>query len=406
MPPARRFAALCLPLLLLPACQRHPEPPERLVQPAVTPLAGGGQRVRSPGPTRWHPGEGWQLLERGSYGVRGGGPGRLLDPTAIAVAADGQVLVADGVVKAFAPDGRFLGIVGGPGEGPGQYRSAAIATYGNLLLLQDNDLGRMSVYDADGRFQRSWVTPCCTVGPPATDVRGRIYLELPPPRDGRLSRSRMLLRYRLDGTVLDTLALQLDPVPGTWRVRTGTGLWQPAIPFWPARALAIAPDGDLVHGWSGDYLVARGPSGKDTTLLFGRDWTAAMIPEPRREAALRALLAEAKRRDAALGGIDPRSLAAEVNLHNIPNEAPAFTALAVDGRQNVWVTMDPGMDSSHSHFEVYDAEGYYLGPVTAPVVFPPGGGSAWTRDDAYAITRDPDGTAVVLRYAVMRTPIP
>lgn len=86
-------------------------------------------------------------------------PGRYR-PTDVAVAPDGRFFVADGygqnVVHRFAADGTWLGLIGGPGEEPGRFRTP----HGVLvdtrhepprLLVADRENGRLQAFDLEGR---------------------------------------------------------------------------------------------------------------------------------------------------------------------------------------------------------------------------------------------------------------
>ncbi len=73
----------------------------------------------------------------------------------------GNFIIADGwkagLVYCFAPDGRFLGMVGGRGQGPGEYAtpvSLAIGPGGEILVC-DYLQNKLIVYDKDRRYQRT-----------------------------------------------------------------------------------------------------------------------------------------------------------------------------------------------------------------------------------------------------------
>jgi hypothetical protein len=83
-------------------------------------------------------------------------------PEGIAAHPDGRVWVADTgnhrVVRLFNPGDRLIrrGIIGGQGEGPGQFRSpsdVAVDSQGRLYVA-DTGNSRIQVFDADGRLKR------------------------------------------------------------------------------------------------------------------------------------------------------------------------------------------------------------------------------------------------------------
>lgn len=105
------------------------------------------------------------VLRLGEAGVAGDGRGRFNGPTAVWVAPDGAIFVADGhepesnnrIVK-FAPDGRFVKSWGGSGSGPGEFRvphALAMDSAGRLFVA-DRDNNRIQIFDSDGNFIDEW----------------------------------------------------------------------------------------------------------------------------------------------------------------------------------------------------------------------------------------------------------
>lgn len=87
--------------------------------------------------------------------------GVLRFPEALAVAANGDVYVADQysyVVQRFTAHGRFLGRWGSEGAGPGQFGAVgglAVSSAGDVYLV-DAGHDRVEEFDATGRFVREW----------------------------------------------------------------------------------------------------------------------------------------------------------------------------------------------------------------------------------------------------------
>ncbi|UYN95164.1 MAG: 6-bladed beta-propeller [Enhydrobacter sp.] len=83
-------------------------------------------------------------------------------PTAAALASDGQIYVADGYgnssVHCFAADGALVRTWGGRGAGPGAFttpHAIAIDAEGRVLV-GDRENNRIQVFDGDGRFLDAW----------------------------------------------------------------------------------------------------------------------------------------------------------------------------------------------------------------------------------------------------------
>jgi peptidylglycine monooxygenase len=83
-------------------------------------------------------------------------------PTDVAVAATGDIYVADGygnsVVHRFSPDGKLKKTWGSCGSGPGQFSTPHginILPDGRLLV-GDRENNRIQVFDADGQYLAEW----------------------------------------------------------------------------------------------------------------------------------------------------------------------------------------------------------------------------------------------------------
>jgi hypothetical protein len=107
--------------------------------------------------------DGRVLMTLGKAGVRGNGPDTFDAPTGVAVAANGDIFVADGhgrndrVVK-FSKDGRFIREWGRHGVGPGEFdqpHDIALDSKGRVFIADRNN-NRVQIFDPDGRFIAEW----------------------------------------------------------------------------------------------------------------------------------------------------------------------------------------------------------------------------------------------------------
>ena len=107
--------------------------------------------------------DGKVLLKLGTAGVSGDGPDTFGYPTAVAVAPNGDIFVADGhsgckcqnarIVK-FSKDGTFIKQFGKRGSGPGELldpHALAFDSRGRLFVA-DRSNNRLEIFDQDGKF--------------------------------------------------------------------------------------------------------------------------------------------------------------------------------------------------------------------------------------------------------------
>jgi outer membrane protein assembly factor BamB len=106
--------------------------------------------------------DGKLLLALGKAGVSGEGPDTFNKPTAVVVAANGDLFVADGhgnsrIVK-LGPDGHFIKAWGKHGSGPGEFATPhglALDAQGRLFVA-DRENNRLQIFDQNGKFIAEW----------------------------------------------------------------------------------------------------------------------------------------------------------------------------------------------------------------------------------------------------------
>jgi hypothetical protein len=111
--------------------------------------------------------EGKVLMTLGKAGVSGEGPDTFGYPTAVAVAPNGDIFVADGhsgctcpnarIVK-LSKEGRFIKSFGKKGSGPGELdgpHALAFDSQGRLFVA-DRSNNRIEIFDQDGKFLQVW----------------------------------------------------------------------------------------------------------------------------------------------------------------------------------------------------------------------------------------------------------
>jgi hypothetical protein len=139
---------------------------------------GKGQQV-----FKFSPG-GKVLMTLGKAGVAGTGPDEFNEPSAVAIAANGDIFVADGhggdsnarVVK-FTKDGTFIKTWGKKGTGPSEFDVPHCITFdpAGRLLVCDRNNNRIQIFDQDGNYiteLRQYSRPSSIV----VDKNGIIYV--------------------------------------------------------------------------------------------------------------------------------------------------------------------------------------------------------------------------------------
>jgi hypothetical protein len=354
----------------------------------------------SDGPTAWADSTtAWRLTEDLRLLGEEGQESELVNPQSLAVDAAGRIYVADrkpAVIKQYGPDGRLHRTIGREGEGPGEFRASFLAIHGAHLVLHDPRLSRTSVFDTSGTFLRSWSSSCCYWTAIHVDREGLAYIPGPSVVE---SRGTQMSRFRLDGSVVDTV---WTPRGGEWRswvIRAGSGqnrtVAMTSVPFTPQVRYGFHPDGGFVVGWSGEYLFRRSTNGHDTVRVFGRTWSPAPVTDAEKRAITDSMVQEWS------DGYDPVLLRSAFRADEIPSTRPAFEGLAVDQDGNVWVRVGPA-PSGGLTYDIFDADGAWLGSVRFPITFSPWGDHHFGRDAVVVLTEDEGGRPAVVRYRIRK----
>jgi sugar lactone lactonase YvrE len=128
--------------------------------------------------------EGKVLMTLGKAGVAGDSPDTFNQPSAVAIAPNGDIFVADGhggdtnarIVK-FSPDGKFIKTWGKKGTAPGEFDIPHCAVFdsGGRLVVCDRNNNRIQIFDQDGKYiaeMRQYSRPSGI----AIDKNGTIYV--------------------------------------------------------------------------------------------------------------------------------------------------------------------------------------------------------------------------------------
>ena len=109
--------------------------------------------------------EGKVLLTLGKAGIGGEAPGTFIYPSAVVIAPNGDIFVADGHgadtngrIMKFSRDGKFIKSWGQKGTGRGEFggmHAIAMDSKGRLFV-GDRGNSRIQIFDQDGKFLEEW----------------------------------------------------------------------------------------------------------------------------------------------------------------------------------------------------------------------------------------------------------
>jgi len=356
---------------------------------SVEALPNGAVRVVNPAEGLWGPEAEWSLTNELVLGqIEGPEEEVFSNLIALEVDDEGRIYVLDrdlNQLRIFSPDGEHLRSVGGPGEGPGEFRAANGLEWlpGDSLLVIDQRGNRYSVFSREGEFARSaprglsfyaWAFRGGVVGEnrdgigevrvyemsfvpdgeerrpallgvPLGDDDGRMAATPPPGTEGFPSASA--------GN--DTILLPVSNVPPyeSYSVRTDRGGMSMGVPFAPSSVYHLGNileggKGGLWHGHGSEFRIFHSFLQGDTLLEIVVDTEPVPVSS---EEISEFEASEAAGRFREMGG--------DLDLGRIPEFKPFFEGLYQDPDGYLWVSI-PSEPMTVS-FAVIDPDGRYLG---------------------------------------------
>lgn len=291
---------------------------------------------------------------------------------------DGRVVVADGgstSLKVFAADGALLQSVGGPGSGPGEFRS--LQFFGRLaqdsLVVFDLGLGRLSVFTADGVLARE-ARIGAAAGSPRSSVRGVFadgsllsagFIDLGGRVPDGLERHVAAL-YHLDagGMLLDSIGA----TPGSegWYTAFDGGFGFRVPPF--ARSSDMIAAGDRLYIADTGVAEVRVEAPDGTPRMRVR-WSAS----PAAVDADRIAAAREHAQEEARDEGDRRAVAEMFETMPMPATVPALSRVRVDAAGRIWVRdwTAPWAEPANVRWRIFAADGALVATADLPAAFVP-----------------------------------
>jgi hypothetical protein len=365
--------------------------------------------------------------------------------TDVLLAKDGSVWLVDiarpdtfsrgnkSYVRQYDARGRYVRLIGGMGQGPGEYAapSGLAQLSDGRVVLRDTRLNRINVYRADGRPETVWpfTVPVSQVpgGGLYVDKSGLIWMAFGP-----YLGPASFLRLRPNGAIVDTIPSPvLERLPQPQMVLSGASTFIFTAPYYPSAAYAWSPSGQFVTVRGDRYQIdirqAPPPARPASRPLLSIRRTVAPVPVTTQEhadqrAQLRAL--------ADWFGVEYQAKLTE-SIPDIPRVKPFFrgyqgepqlppvNGLHVGMDERVWVHVsmpserftpttvapEPGHRArpvlgwrEPTAYDVFEANGTYVGRVTLPSNARP---KVFRGDEVWCTVRDEDDVITLVKYRVV-----
>ena len=349
--------------------------------------SAGVQIVRNSLQPIWGEGEAWGFEEVLSIGEAAGDPDyRFGQIAGLDATSDGRILVLDNQaqhIKVFSADGVFERTVGQAGSGPGEFGpGAAVLMVGaadtvivpdagnqrvNVILLGEGESTSFPLSFEEGIPMRWQIS---NSGVLAVQRRA---LNLP---NQDVVDVDLIARQAYDGTIVDTL---LTPPRGE-TFSFGGGL--PEFHFFaPEPMWTLLNDGTFVHAVNDDYRI--NVAGPDASLTRVITMPSEPIPvsEQDKEIITGMIMGLMEEQ-----GVPPQALDGIKQGISYEDVFPAFTQMRNGPEQSLWVqrisvpsdmtadeqeNWNPLLDQGSDEWDVFDAEGRFMGFVTMPERFTP-----------------------------------
>jgi hypothetical protein len=331
---------------------------------------------------------------------------------------DGQIPA----VRVYGPDGAYRVTLGRNGGGPGEFASPdggmAMLSDGRLVV-RDPGNARLQVFGPDLEPLATW-----PVIPGGFNTSTRLFvgpgdtLLTPVLADARADIREWrtgLMRVSPEGAIVDTLLVpDADYQEPRIEARVGDADNQSVsinnVPFAPSETWTYHPHGFFVHGVSTSYRVSLLRTGAPLRI----ERLADPVPVAAGERAEAEEQATRNMRD-----MDPNW---RWNGPAIPDAKPPFQGMWAGRDGRVWLRVpragverdDPDYDpadpdavedrwSEPVAFDVFEADGTYLGEVSAPEGFSIYPTPIFDGDLVWAVTRDELDVQRIVRFRVRRS---
>jgi hypothetical protein len=320
----------------------------------------------------WSTGEGWRVAPEPRLDIGqldGEEPYQLFQVSGAVRLGDGRIVVANSgssELRYFDAGGGHLTSAGREGGGPGEFEGvgAPVPVGADSIAVYDWNLRRISLWDPDGNFVRSFGIQFPSGSPVAIGPLGdgswlftKGFAFAPSEISTVVRDTAAYYRFDQRGELIDSVGR--FPSWEYFVQGSAQAAWATSLPFGRGFATAVAPVG-FYHGITDRYEILRYEVSGRLERVIRKDHQ----PVPVSDADFERYKAE-RVEDAGSDNWRRRleRMFAEVP---VPSTMPAFQAVEVDVLGYLWVAEyeRPGADTQR--WSVFDPEGRLLGTVETP----------------------------------------
>jgi hypothetical protein len=162
----------------------------------------------------------------------------------------------------------------------------------------------------------------------------------------------------------------------------------------------VNPAGAFVTGFSSEYILRRTSDGRDTTALYGRDWTTTPVSGADKARIVDQRVEEVRQNAGA--DVDAAVIRASFDPAMIPDTRPAYDGFWLDAAGRTWVRLGSA-DTAVVEFDLFDEQGRWLDVIRVDAAGWPR--STWApvalgRREAAVILEGEDGRPLVRVYRI------
>ena len=361
----------------------------------------------------------FELVEGLSIGLVEGDPNYLFGRiNSIAVGPDGHVYVHDSQaleIRRFDQDGNWVRTYGREGQGPGELSRVDAIALGSdgRVMARDPGNGRVQVWSPEGEAVAQWpivIPNSYRTTPLWIDQGGVAWVYTSDPSAGEPFAAHMK-RAAPDGSVIDSLDAPphpLEPMIAEAVSPDGMGRSRSPVPFAPSSQWSVHPNGGWLTARTDVYAIEIVDPDGGPVLRFGRTLTPVTV-DPSERAWNRASIERGMQMTQpnwSWDGLD------------IPATKPFFRSLHSGRDGRVWVLLHtPGVEEENPfyrpenpnstatrwvdppRYDVFEADGSYLGVVDVPANFSPFG-ATYAGDHVWSVTTDDLGVQRLTRWTL------